>query len=292
MRTAGGIVLILSGLAVGVYAIIEPPQPDATLLNVRTAQQPVPHASEMPRSRLSFRQSASTEIPSSGWTQVIVTVPARGSSSRTSSQELAIPKDRDALARELQKELKRVGCYEGEVNGVWSPSTRRAMTAFMDRVNARLPVEKPDAILYAIVRGEREQVCGKACRVGEALTQDGRCVPAAILAMANRPTPPRAAIAPQIGVAEKEKLSTITGWSVTTTATVNSPSVANESSRPEISPIEGRMALAGPSPNAEVAAPTPASRPLHRGPPTVSPRFAGSGQSWSRVIFNPRISNN
>ena len=37
--------------------------------------------------------------------------------------------DPAALARMLQRELKRVGCYDGEVSGVWSPASRAAMKA-------------------------------------------------------------------------------------------------------------------------------------------------------------------
>jgi peptidoglycan hydrolase-like protein with peptidoglycan-binding domain len=47
----------------------------------------------------------------------------------------------------LQSELKRVGCYGGVINGVWTGSTRQAMKAFMDRVNATLPTDLPDTIL-------------------------------------------------------------------------------------------------------------------------------------------------
>ena len=52
-----------------------------------------------------------------------------------------MPRDRASLARELQLELRRVGCYGGDLNGVWTPATRKAMKAFTDRVNATLPVE-------------------------------------------------------------------------------------------------------------------------------------------------------
>ena len=79
----------------------------------------------------------------------------------------SIPKDRDSLARELQKELRRVGCYEGELNGAWTPMTKRAMKAFTDRVNATLPVDEPDTILYSMVQGQQDRVCGKPCPVGE-----------------------------------------------------------------------------------------------------------------------------
>jgi hypothetical protein len=228
---------------------------------------------------------------------VVVTVPPRGSNPRISSQQLAIPKDRDTLARELQKELKRVGCYEGEVNGAWSPSTRRAMKMFIERVNASLPVDEPDPILYAMVRGEREQVCGKACHAGEGLTQDGRCVPAAILATANGRMGTRtaiAAVAPESSVSHAEKSRTITGWSVTNTAVDTPPSITGDSSKSPSMPIDGRMALAGPSayPTPATGTLTPRPRPVHRGAPTVSPRFAGGGQSWSRAMFNSRLSKN
>jgi hypothetical protein len=60
--------------------------------------------------------------------------------------------DRGALTRELQKELRRVGCYEGEISGAWSQSTRSTMKTFVERMNARLPIEEPDAVLYALVK--------------------------------------------------------------------------------------------------------------------------------------------
>jgi hypothetical protein len=89
--------------------------------------------------------------------------------------------DRVPLAQQLQRELARVGCYEGEINGVWTPATRRALKAFMDRVNAALPTDTPDRIQLLLVEGARERVCGAACPAGETLTE-GRCVPNTVLA--------------------------------------------------------------------------------------------------------------
>src|SRR5262245_37399746 len=57
----------------------------------------------------------------------------------------------EGLARELQRHLKRAGCYGGAVTGVWSPPVRRAMKAFTDRANAALPVDQPDQVLLALV---------------------------------------------------------------------------------------------------------------------------------------------
>ena len=40
------------------------------------------------------------------------------------------------FVREVQRELKRVGCYSQEIDGEWGPATRRAMKDFTDRANA------------------------------------------------------------------------------------------------------------------------------------------------------------
>jgi Putative peptidoglycan binding domain len=89
---------------------------------------------------------------------------------------------RGDLARDIQKELKRVGCYTGDVSGEWTPDTRRAMKAFIDRVNASLPIDEPDHILRTMVQGHPGSACGKACPAGQASATDGRCLPAAIVA--------------------------------------------------------------------------------------------------------------
>jgi hypothetical protein len=89
--------------------------------------------------------------------------------------------DRLPVTQQLQRELARVGCYDGEINGVWTPATRRALKAFMDRVNAALPIEAPDRIQLALVEAARERVCGVACPAGETLAE-GRCIPNVVLA--------------------------------------------------------------------------------------------------------------
>jgi hypothetical protein len=72
----------------------------------------------------------------------------------------ATPGDRASLARQLQRELKRVGCYSGEINGVWTTSSRMAMKTFTDQVNATLPIDNPDYVLLSLVQGHQGTVCG------------------------------------------------------------------------------------------------------------------------------------
>jgi hypothetical protein len=198
------------------------------------------------------------------------------------------PKDRDTLAHELQKELKRVGCYEGELNGAWTPLTRRAMKAFIDRVNATLPVDEPDAILFAMVQGQQHRVCGKPCPSGQGFSEDGRCLPNAILAKAAKkgPLPIVVALSPKSNPAPAEKPAVaVAGWSTVTTAAAPVPARV-VASAPALGPppVEGRMALAGPTP------PPTRARVARRAPPPraavqqVSPR-----NSWARSMYARRF---
>ena len=87
------------------------------------------------------------------------------------------PTDRLSLAQQLQRELARVGCYEGELNGMWTPAARKAMKAFMDRVNATLPIEEPDYILLSLVQAARDRVCGTGCPTGQGLAEEAAACP-------------------------------------------------------------------------------------------------------------------
>jgi hypothetical protein len=85
------------------------------------------------------------------------------------------PADRIALVRSLQFELKRVGCYSGEINGVWTTSSRMAMKSFTDRVNASLPIDNPDQVLLSLVKGHQDQACpGGTTRAAKSEDGDGR----------------------------------------------------------------------------------------------------------------------
>jgi hypothetical protein len=132
------------------------------------------------------------------------------------------PLDRAALAREIQRHLKRVGCYQGEVSGVWTPAVRRSMKAFTDRVNATLPIDEPDYVLLAMVQNHQDRSCGPGCPAGEVAAEDGRCLPRAIVARGTARLPAHdAAASPKAAVDD---------------------ALASDAAPPP----HGRMALAGP----------------------------------------------
>jgi hypothetical protein len=193
-----------------------------------------------------------------------------------------------ALTHDLQRELKRVGCYDGEIDGHWGTGSRVAMKTFTERVNATLPVDEPDNILLALVQGQKGKACGK-CPPGQGFDKNGRCLPSALLAQAakralsNRePSSTEATRA----LAERIKPAT-TIWR--TTATTPAPSTPAP-------PIEGRMAVGGPgvdtpSPsnatdNGGVIKPEVAGFQARKPPPLVKrssvPKSAGKGWDYYR----------
>ncbi len=87
-----------------------------------------------------------------------------------------------ALTKEIQRELRRVGCYVGDIDGEWSAETRQGMKTFIDRVNATLPIDQPDHILKTLVSGHPGDACGKSCPAGQTAAANGRCMPSQVIA--------------------------------------------------------------------------------------------------------------
>jgi hypothetical protein len=110
------------------------------------------------------------------FTPVATTAPAPARAARPTTEE-AIPRFEDEMSvtRAVQAELKRAGCYSGPVNGVWSASTRAGMGEFATRVNARLPVDRPDPVLLALLETHNKISCTAGCSMGG----EDECVPRA-----------------------------------------------------------------------------------------------------------------
>jgi hypothetical protein len=174
----------------------------------------------------------------------------------------AKPGNRASLGVELQRELKRVGCYDGDLNGSWTIATRKAMKAFTNRVNAALPIDQPDHILLALLQGHRDKACGIACPTGQGLTSDDRCLPNAILAQVT-----------------KMQHSAKSSASQRPAAPVGSTTVATPSDT-QGPPEGGRMTLSGP-PTAAPAVPA-------QGAPARTV-VAQQRESHQRARFGPEI---
>ncbi len=100
-------------------------------------------------------EAAAAPAAQATWPAVVAAVPSRPVPAplpavRPGQGEAA----RVELIRSIQKELKRVGCYDGEATGAWTPATSRAMGSFVSRSNASLPVDKPDVVHLALLKGD------------------------------------------------------------------------------------------------------------------------------------------
>src|SRR5499427_4253200 len=278
MSKTAGVVLILSGLgfaAFGVFSEVARMGSDAArrLEEAKvTPEAKVVEPAAVPRPQPVPGRAAAPRPEPPASAPVIVTLAPR-SVDAVASRTATIPRDRHSLARELQKELRRVGCYEGELNGAWTPATRHAMKAFTDRVNATLPIDEPDAVLFAMVQSQQDRVCGKPCPIDQGLSEDGRCLPNAILAKAARKPSPSAVAthAPASGgPAAGKPLPARSGWSVTVTAARPTPSqaLAVLAPAPATPPSTvGRMALAGPIDGHATTDPPLVAKPILRTTP-------------------------
>ncbi len=190
------------------------------------------------------------------------------------------------LARDVQRELHRVGCYVGEIDGVWGPGSQRAVTAFMERVNAVLPVDEPDVFMLSLLSAEPGTICGSRCPHGQTISSSGRCLPTTLLAHdgtlepALRHGPTLAARAAH----ESDPPATGDGeWSVAV-AEVGPEAVARA---PD--PFHGRMSIGGPRPP-DAVAPQRFHRTVSLGPSlstdTVEP-VTGEGVQHAALVDEP-----
>ena len=141
--------------------------------------------------------------------------------------------DGNMLTKELQGQLRRLGCYSGEINGVWTQSSRRAMRTFTNRVNATLSVERPDHVLLAMLKSHPDKTCNKPCPSDENPAPDGRCVPAAIAGLSIKTA------------ALPKSQSLITSWTAVETAALEDdiPKLsASKLSRPAVIAVPVKLA--------------------------------------------------
>jgi hypothetical protein len=178
-------------------------------------------------------------------------------------------------ARQLQRELARVGCYSGLVDGDWGGASRRAMQSFLDRVNAVLPVDDPAPVLIALVGNHAANVCSDTCMTSDVVGRDGRCIPTALVAekkgTASRIVSAPAAVTPVAATADSQ-------WKTEVVA----DAMRDADPAAPLEQLPGRMAL-GVTTSGETTEPGTVVRPVRPSPP---PRQrAQKSKAWMRDVF-------
>jgi hypothetical protein len=83
--------------------------------------------------------------------------------------------DRRDVARLLQLELQRVGCFDGRIDGEFGGATRAALRNFAKLAALSLPEDEPSLDALKAVRGIEKRICPLICPAGE--RADGeRCI--------------------------------------------------------------------------------------------------------------------
>ena len=103
------------------------------------------------------------------------TLPASAAPPVLISSSMLVPAASESVAtiRALQRELKRLGCYSGQLDGEWGPTSRYAAATFVKAVNAKLPVDKPDEALLSLARYHQGAACQRRSNITTASTTQG-----------------------------------------------------------------------------------------------------------------------
>ena len=81
--------------------------------------------------------------------------------------------------RHLQRELRRLGCYSGQIDGDWGPASRYAASQFTGAINAALPVDTPEPALLALARLHNGSNCSKSSEGSAIITASTAPIPRA-----------------------------------------------------------------------------------------------------------------
>jgi len=268
MRKLSGTLLALAGVSAGTYALWSGQNTGAPPPKI-SADPSVRAPTSAPQTRAEADPAAAAALPPSATTAPI---PSKVLNVADAAPRVAyppssgLPLDRARLTREIQLQLKRVGCYHGTIDGVWSATVRRSMKAFTDRVNATLSAEQPDIVLLAMLQSHCGSGCGVPCPPGQSLAVDGRCLPNGLIAKIAEKQAPAGSIA----------------------AATASPSIGEKLPAGQPQNEEERMSLAGPAlPPATLAGQLATDAPAKAGRRGASPPV-GRFPRWAARAFESR----
>jgi hypothetical protein len=73
--------------------------------------------------------------------------------------DAAKPREEPAVSRELQKELQRVGCYSGPIDGQWGPQSEAALRSFLRITGDAKTAPRPEPGTLAAVAARKDRAC-------------------------------------------------------------------------------------------------------------------------------------
>jgi len=73
--------------------------------------------------------------------------------------DAAKPREEPDVSRELQKELQRVGCYAGPIDGQWGPKSEAALRSFLRITGDAKTAPRPEPTALAAVAARKDRAC-------------------------------------------------------------------------------------------------------------------------------------
>ena len=73
--------------------------------------------------------------------------------------DAAKPHEEPDVSRELQKELQRVGCYSGPIDGQWGPKSEAALRSFLRIIGDANTAPRPEPGTLAAVAARKDRAC-------------------------------------------------------------------------------------------------------------------------------------
>jgi hypothetical protein len=122
----------------------------------------------------------------------------------------AAPRDRAVVARELQTALTKAHCYDGPIDGKWTPASQQAASAFLAVIHGELPVEDPEPALLSLADANASATCllEPPLYAGALITQESK-PPAGEHSMLDQPwAAPDMLVPPKSEVSSTASLST------------------------------------------------------------------------------------
>jgi hypothetical protein len=210
-----GLPVLLAGIGVALFlylpapvdsgSSLDKPHPIAAARGAKLGSDTIPAVRgtsghiEVSQDPASAAAPVTAEVPSTWQTAVSVESPNTTPAVVPKTLSPTDPDARYKLVLEIQRHLKRVGCYWGRIDGSWGMATMNAMREFTNRVNATLPLDAPDYVQLSLIQSHADNACG-ACPAGQSLSASGRCMGLPITAQAKQPN------ASQLATEQKEVL--------------------------------------------------------------------------------------
>ncbi len=186
---------------------------------------------ETSRSAVATSAGSSQTPVGNGWTlRFVSSAPATAAVSSARTSPASGRNERTALAKSIQRELKRVGCSTKiYAHGYWDKTTRAAAVRFVRNRNSAIPTNSPDVALLSMLQNYQGSQCG-------------------VSTIARRPAPQR-----QIRLKQPPRLATrsqrnaiTTGWVTQTSPATTTGEYANRRQTTyanAVRPSSGRTSL-------------------------------------------------